>query len=77
MSEQLERVRLSGGRRAIIGPSEWLDDWWAGWCKDQSCQFEGPWEDMAELAAKVLAHPNTAKVAPHLYRPDLAGEETR
>jgi hypothetical protein len=65
-------VHLRGGKRTNIGPSEWLDDWWVGWGKDESCQFEGPWEHMAILAAKILSHPNTEAVAPNLYRPDLA-----
>jgi hypothetical protein len=64
----LDRVHLSGGKRTNIAPSGWLDDWWVGYGKDESCQFEGPWADMAELAARILAHPNTEKVAPHLYR---------
>lgn len=74
MKEQgLERVDLSGGKRANIGHThefhgndeDW--DWWVGWGKDESCQFEGPWIHMAILAAKILRHPNTAKVAPNLH----------
>jgi hypothetical protein len=38
--------------------------------KDQSCQFEGPWQHLAILAAKILAHPNTQRVCPNLYRPE-------
>lgn len=68
----LDKVSLRGGKRTNIGHSEWLDDWWVGWGKDQSCQFEGPWEHMAILAAKILRHPNTQKVAVNLYQPDIA-----
>ena len=62
-------VQLSGGKRTNIGYSEVLDDWdwWVGWGKDESCQFEGSWESMAILAAKILRHENTAKVAPNLH----------
>ena len=67
----LEPVYLSGGKRTNIGPG-FLTDWWVGWGKDESCQFEGPWEDMAILAAKILRHPNTQKVAPNLYMPDIS-----
>lgn len=65
-----QSVWLSGGKRTNIRPSEWLDDWWVGYGKDESCQFEGPWEHMAVLAARILAHPNTAAVRPDLYRPE-------
>lgn len=67
----LEKVILSGGKRTNIGHSAWLDDWWVGWGKDSSCQFEGPWEAMAILAAKILRHSNTQKVAPNLYQPNI------
>lgn len=75
----LEPVGLSGGKRTNIGwhgseestiynpepDSDW--DWWVGCGKDQNCQFEGPWQAMAILAAKILRHPNTAKVCPNLH----------
>jgi len=67
----LDKVYLSGGKRTHIGHSAWLDDWWVGWGKDESCQFEGPWLAMAVLAAKILRHPNTQKVAPNLYQPSI------
>lgn len=68
----LDKVGLRGGKRANLDHSEYLDDWWVGSGKNESCQFEGPWEHMAIIAAKILRHPNTQKVAPNLYRPDLA-----
>lgn len=67
----LEKVALRGGKRANIGHSDAIDDWWIGWGKSAECQFEGPWAHMAILAAKILRHPNTEKVAPNLYRPDI------
>lgn len=67
----LDRVYLDGGKRTNIAPSAWIDDWWVGYGKDESCQFEGPWKAMAILAAKILRHPNTQKEAPNLYMPDI------
>lgn len=72
MSEpKLEPVHLSGGRRANLRPSDWMDNWWVGEGKDEHCAFEGTWKDLANLAAQILSHPNTEKVAPELYQPDL------
>lgn len=69
----LVSVELRGGKRANIGKSDAIEDWdwWVGWGKDESCQFEGPWAHMAILAAKILRHPNTKAVAPNLYQPDI------
>ena len=67
---KLEAVSLRGGKRANLSPS-YLDDWWVGRGKDPYCQFEGTWEHMAILAAKILRHVNTLKVAPNLYRADI------
>lgn len=69
---EIDLVTMRGGKRANIGPTDnqpW--NWWVGWGKDESCQFEGPWEHMAILAAKILRHTNTQKLSPNLYRPDL------
>lgn len=46
---------ISGGKRANLMKSDLTDDWWVGIGKDESCQFEGPWEHMVELARQVLA----------------------
>lgn len=67
----LEKVSMRGGKRANIEPSDWMGDWWVGYGKEESCQFEGPWLHMAVLAAKILRHPNTKQEAPNLYREDL------
>jgi hypothetical protein len=69
----LEPVAMTGGKRTNIGHNEPGDDWdwWVGWGKDESCQFEGPWEHMAILAAKILRHPNTRNVAPNLFMPNI------
>lgn len=52
--------------------SDVLPDWWAGYGKDERCQFEGSWAAMTYLAAKILSHPATEVTSPNLYRPDLA-----
>lgn len=67
----LDKVGLRGGKRANIRHSDALDNWWVGYGKERSCQFEGPWEHLAILAAKILRHPNTQKAAPNLYQPDI------
>ena len=67
----LKKVSIIAAKRIHLVPSEWLADWWVGYGKDESCQFEGRWVDMAIFAAKVLAHENTKLVAPNLYRSDL------
>jgi hypothetical protein len=73
MEHGLEPVGMRGGKRANIGHNGHTPgwNWWVGWGKDQSCQFEGPWEHMAILAAKILRHKNTERVCPNLYLPDL------
>jgi len=70
-SNGAERVSMRGGKRANIDASKYGENWWVGYGKDDSCQFEGPWEHLAVLAAKILRHPNTKIVAPNLYLPDL------
>lgn len=70
----LENVCLMSGKRAHIVPADesgdW--DWWVGFGKDESCQYEGPWLHHAIMAAKILSHPNTKAVAPNLYREDIS-----
>lgn len=66
---------LSGGKRANLEKGS-LPDWWVGYGKDSSCQFEGSWFDMVVLAAKILSHPATEVVAANLYRPELADAMT-
>lgn len=70
-NEGLEKVAMRGGKRTNLSHSHNIDGWWVGIGKDESCQFEGPWEHMAILAAKILRHPNTQKVTPNLYQPDI------
>lgn len=67
---------LRGGKRANLERCHHMTDWWAGYGKDEGCQFEGPWFDMVVLAAKILSDPATELVAPNLYRPDLADAMT-
>lgn len=69
--ESLIPVFLTGGKRTNLTSSDWLENWWVGYGKDESCQFEGSWGAMAILAAQILAHENTRRVAPNLYWPDI------
>lgn len=61
---------LSGAKRANIQPSEWIDDWFVGFGKDEGCQFEGTWWDMICFARNILANPNTQQCAPEYYHPE-------
>jgi len=67
----LRKVMLVAAKRAHLVPSDYIEDWWVGYGKDESCQFEGCWLDMAILAAQILKHENTQLVALNLYKPDL------
>ena len=67
----LKKVTITAAKRVHLEPSDWLEDWWVGYGKDESCQFEGRWLDIAIFAAKVLQNENTKLVAPNLYRPDI------
>lgn len=60
---------LRGAKRANITEGS-IPDWFVGWGKDQSCQFEGSWWDMICFARNVLASENTRLVAPEYHRPD-------
>lgn len=62
---------VAGAKRAHIGASDWMEDWFVGWGKDTSCQFEGTWWDMICFARNVLANPNTEMAAPEFYMPEL------
>lgn len=64
----------SGAKRANIVKSDWLGDWFVGYGKDQSCQFEGTWWDMICFARNVLANPNTEMCAPEWYHPEWAND---
>jgi hypothetical protein len=61
---------ISGAKRAHIAYSDWLPDWFYGFGKDESCQFEGTWWDMICFARNVLASENTQMVAPEFYKPE-------
>lgn len=65
---------VSGAKRANIEPSDWLPDWFVGFGKDESCQFEGTWWDMICFARNVLANPNTRQCAPEFYHPEFAND---
>lgn len=61
---------VTGAKRANISESDWLPDWFVGFGKDESCQFEGTWWDMICFARNVLASENTQAVAPEFYKPE-------
>lgn len=69
-----EDAYVSGAKRANIRASEWLPDWFVGFGKDESCQFEGTWWDMICFARNILASPNTQKCAPEFYRPEYEND---
>ena len=64
----------SGAKRANLRKSDWLDDWFVGYGKDKSCQFEGTWWDMICFARNILANPNTKQSAPEFYHPEYAND---
>lgn len=66
---------LRGAKRANLEKGgDWSKDWFVGFGKDESCQFEGTWWDMICFARNVLANENTKLVAPEFYRPEWANE---
>lgn len=50
------------------GPQTW--DWFVGYGKDGSCDFEGTWWDMICFARNILASKNTELVAREFYKPE-------
>ena len=63
---------LKGSKRTHVSFVDDLPgwDWFVGWGKDESCQFEGSWWDMICFARNVLASENTKLVAPEFHRPE-------
>jgi hypothetical protein len=59
-----------GAKRANLRMSDWLPDWFVGYGKDESCQFEGTWWDMICFARNILANENTKMAAPEFYKPE-------
>lgn len=54
-----------------------LTDWFVGYGKDRSCQFEGSWHHMIRMAALILSSENTqiaveqGGMPDSLYQPEL------
>lgn len=67
-------TEVSGGKRANIAASDWIDDWFYGYGKDESCVFEGTWWDMVCFARNVLASENTKLCAPEFYHPEIKND---
>lgn len=61
---------IRGAKRCNLAYSDWLDDWFVGYGKDESCQFEGTWWDMICFARNILASENTKITAPEYYHPE-------
>lgn len=63
---------LSGSKRTNIVQSDAMRDWdwFVGYGKNESCQFEGSWFDMVCFARNVLASENTKLAAPEFYKPE-------
>jgi hypothetical protein len=60
---------LTGSKRAHLWEPEYIDDWFVGYGKDESCQFEGTWWDMICMARQILASENTRLAAPEMHMP--------
>lgn len=66
---------ITGAKRANIEcDGAFIPDWFTGYGKDTSCQFEGTWWDMVCFARNVLASENTKIACPEFYQPALANE---
>ena len=62
---------MRGAKRANLEKGgDYSRDWFVGFGKDESCQFEGTWWDMICFARNVLANENTKLVAPEFHRPE-------
>ena len=47
-------TQLRGSKRTNLATSEWLDNWWVGYGKDESCSLEGTPVHMRWLALAIL-----------------------
>lgn len=65
-------TELYGANRANIDQSDYSNDWFYGYGKDESCCLEGTWWDMICLARNILASENTRVAAPEFYHPEFA-----
>lgn len=63
-----------GAKRANVRNDDAESDWFVGFGKDESCQFEGTWWDMICFARNVLANENTKTCAPSFYMPELKND---
>lgn len=62
--------RMRGSKRTNLNECDWMEDWFEGSGKDESCHFEGSWWDMICFARNVLASENTRIAAPEFYKPE-------
>ncbi|MEN6397183.1 MAG: hypothetical protein ABFC78_11960 [Methanoregula sp.] len=71
--EKWPESQVSGAKRATVRESI-LPDWFVGFGKDESCDFEGTWWDMICFARNILASENTRVVAPEFHKPEWKNE---
>jgi hypothetical protein len=72
--EKWPESQVSGAKRATVRESRILPDWFVGFGKDESCDFEGTWWDMICFARNILASENTRIVAPEFHKPEWKNE---
>lgn len=66
--------RVRGSKRTHADYCDWMSDWFCGYGKEPSCQFEGSWWDLICFARNVLASENTRLAAPEYHRPEWAND---
>ena len=71
MSEKIDwpETYFNAGKRTHLKTGT-LADWFVGYGKEKSCQFEGPWHAMVVLAALILSSENTRLAVKHSELPD-------
>ncbi|MWG36453.1 hypothetical protein [Halomarina oriensis] len=62
---------LRSAKRAKLRGDTSLSDWFVGYGKDRSCQFEGKWWHHIVMALRILSSHNTRIVAETLDRDDF------
>lgn len=66
---------IGAAKRLGVQWCPWMEDWFTSWSpRNSNNNAEGTWEEWANLAARILAHPFTEKVSPELYRPGLLAD---
>ena len=78
IAERYEAARvmphyITAAKRVHIGKSDWMEDWWVGWGKDDSCQIEGTPNHWRWLAMLILGlgEPNEAPYSEDKPTPEI------